>query len=164
MQGAMVTRLRPSMNIEYPPPPPPPSAHKQESRHKVPKSVVRAVLGRMQLTLHATRRTPHGASKRLVQAMFAWLVKSRRPPSRHCRNARVYGHTFTPIPLECPTVLLTAVGFLGLASTDAANYNLPGPLYLMPGRCMRPRKFLTLRRAGGDPRARSLGLRRVTRP
>ena len=40
--------------------------HKQESRHKVPKSVLRAVLGRMRFTLHATRRIPHDAS-RLVQ-------------------------------------------------------------------------------------------------
>ena len=66
--------------------------HEQESRHKVPKSVSRAVLGRMQSTLHATRRTPHGAS-RLVQAMSAWLMKTRRAPSRHSRDARVYGHT-----------------------------------------------------------------------
>ena len=28
-----------------------------------PKSVLRAVLGRMQFTLHATHRTPHGASR-----------------------------------------------------------------------------------------------------
>ena len=41
--------------------------HKRETRHKVPKSVLRAVLGRMQFTLRAARRTPHGAS-RLVQA------------------------------------------------------------------------------------------------
>ena len=34
--------------------------HKQESRHKVPKSVLRAVLGRMEFTpFYATRRTPH---------------------------------------------------------------------------------------------------------
>ena len=37
----------------------------------------------MQLTLHATRRTPHGAS-RLVQAMSAWSVKTRHAPCRHC--------------------------------------------------------------------------------
>ena len=44
----------------------------------------------MQLTLHATtRRTPHGAS-RLVQAMSSCLVKTRRTPSRHSRDARVY--------------------------------------------------------------------------
>ena len=61
-------------------------------------SVLRAVLGRMQFTLHATRRTPHGASKRLVQAMSAWLVKTRRAPSRHCRDARIYGHTTTAMP------------------------------------------------------------------
>ena len=60
----------------------------------MPKSVLRAVLGRMQFTLHATRRTPHGAS-RLVRTMSAWLAKTRRPPSRQSRNARVYGHTTT---------------------------------------------------------------------
>ena len=60
----------------------------------MPKSVLRAVLGRMQFTLHATRRTPHGAS-RLVQATSASLVKTRRAPSRHSRDARVYGHTTT---------------------------------------------------------------------
>ena len=48
----------------------------------------------MQLTLHATRRTPHGAS-RLVLAMSAWSVKTRRAPSRHCRDASVYSLTFT---------------------------------------------------------------------
>ena len=42
--------------------------------------------------LHATRRTPHGAW-RLVQAMSAWLVKTRRAPSWDRRNARVYDHT-----------------------------------------------------------------------
>ena len=71
--------------------------HKQESRHNVPKSVLRAVLGRMQFTLHATRRTPHGASC-LVQAMSAWLVKTRLAPSRHStrRNARVYSMVVRP--------------------------------------------------------------------
>ena len=63
-------------------------------KHKVPKSVLRTVLRRMQFTLHATPRTPHGAS-RLVQAMPAWLVKTRRGPSRHSRDARVCGHTTT---------------------------------------------------------------------
>ena len=60
----------------------------------MPKSVLRAVLGRMQFTLHANRRTPHGAL-RLVQAMSAWLVKTRRVRSRHGGDARVYGHTTT---------------------------------------------------------------------
>ena len=46
------------------------------------------------LTLHATRPTPHGAT-RLVQAMSAWPAKTRRAPSRHCRHARVYVHTTT---------------------------------------------------------------------
>ena len=60
----------------------------------MPKLVLRAAVGRMQFPLHATRRTPHGAS-RLVQAMSAWLVKTRRAPSRQSRDARVYGHTST---------------------------------------------------------------------
>ena len=60
----------------------------------MPKPVFRAVLGRMQFTFHATRRTHHGAS-RLVQAMSSWVVKTRRAPSRHSRGARVYGHRTT---------------------------------------------------------------------
>ena len=51
-------------------------------------------LGRVQLTLHATRRIPHGAS-RLVQAMPVWWAKSRRAPPRHCRNVRGCGGTTT---------------------------------------------------------------------
>ena len=58
------------------------------------KSVLLAVLGSMQFTLHATRQTHHGAS-RLVQTMSAWLVKTRRAPSRRGRDARVYTHTTT---------------------------------------------------------------------
>ena len=38
---------------------------------------------RVQPTLHATRRTPHGVS-RLVHVMSAWFW--------HCRDARVYDH------------------------------------------------------------------------
>ena len=68
--------------------------HMQESTHNVPKSASQAVLSRMQLTLHATRRSPHGASC-LAQAMLAWSVKTRHAPSRHCRDTRVYGQTTT---------------------------------------------------------------------
>ena len=57
-------------------------------------SASQVVLSGMQLTIHATRRTPHGAS-RLVLEMSAWSVKARRAPSRHCRDAWVYGHTTT---------------------------------------------------------------------
>ena len=45
------------------------------------------------VTLHATRPTPQGASQSLVLAMPAWLMKTRRAPSRHCRDASVYRHT-----------------------------------------------------------------------
>ena len=81
------------------------------SRHKVLKSVSRAVLGRVQFTLHATRRTPHGAS-RLVQTKCAWSVNTRRASSRPSRDARVYGHTTTAMhkteytpPPRPPTML-----------------------------------------------------------
>ena len=57
------------------------------------KSASLAVLSRMQLTLHATRPTPHGASRLVQQAMPAWSAKTRR--ARHCRDATVYGHTTT---------------------------------------------------------------------
>ena len=74
------------------------------------------LLSRMQLPLHATRRTPHGAS-RLGQAMPGWSVKARRAPSRYCRDARVYGHTttamhdteYTPPPRRSLTMTDTLV-------------------------------------------------------
>ena len=40
------------------------------------------VLSRMQFTLHVTPQTTDGAS-RLVHAMYSWLMKTRRAPSRH---------------------------------------------------------------------------------
>ena len=74
-------------------------------------SASQAVLSRIQLTLQATRRTPHSASH-LVQAKSACSVKTRRTPSQHCRDARVYGRAGTamhdtkspPLPLP-PNVL-----------------------------------------------------------
>ena len=58
------------------------------------KSASQAALSRMKLTLHATRQTHHGAS-RLVHAMSVWSAETRGAPCRHCRDARVYGHTTT---------------------------------------------------------------------
>ena len=58
------------------------------------KSASQAVLIRMQPTLYATPGTPQGAS-RLVLAMSAWSVNTRRAPSRHYRDSRVYGRTTT---------------------------------------------------------------------
>ena len=53
------------------------------------------VLSRMQLKpFMRLAQHLHGAS-RLVHAMPAWSVKTRRAPSRHCRDARVYDHTTT---------------------------------------------------------------------
>jgi len=60
----------------------------------VPKSVSKAVLSKVLLTLHATRRTPHGASP-LVDAMIAWSVKTRPAPSLIRTEAGVYGHMTT---------------------------------------------------------------------
>ena len=51
----------------------------------------------MQLALHAKCRAPHGAL-RLVEATFSRSVRTRRVPSRHCRDARVYGHATMVMP------------------------------------------------------------------
>ena len=105
------------------------------SEKVVPNSVLRGVLGRMKLTLHATRRTPHGAS-RLVQAMPAWLVKTRHAPSRHGRDARVYSHTYDyghaqteyPPPLPPDTTLRKDDGWC--ASADEKNNEIIRDFYL----------------------------------
>ena len=86
----------------------------------MPKSVLRAVLERMQFTLHAIRRTPHGASH-LAQATPAWLVKTRRAPPRHSRDARVYGHTTTAMH-KLSTPPPTTTMFLNAAFSSRPNF------------------------------------------
>ena len=72
------------------------------------KSASQAALSRMQLTVHATRRTPHGTS-RLVLAVPSWSVKTRHASSRRCRGARVYGHMTTAMhDMSTPQPLLPA--------------------------------------------------------
>ena len=89
------------------------------------KSASKAVLSRTRLTRHATRPTPHGAS-RLVQAMCAWSVKTRRAPS-HCWDAKGYGHTTTAMhDVKYPPPLLLHTGyqvyiFLGFPSSSAGS-------------------------------------------
>ena len=75
----------------------PPHPNMQASAHKVPKSASQVVPSRVPLTLHAIRRSRHGAS-RLVHAISAWSVKTRRAPPRHRMEARAYGHTTTSMP------------------------------------------------------------------
>ena len=61
----------------------------QESTHKVPKSASQAVLSRMQLTLV---RLPDTSRRFALGASNACLVSgTRRAPSRHYTDARVYG-------------------------------------------------------------------------
>ena len=107
----------------------------------MPKSVFRAGLRRMQFTLHVTRRTPHGASC-LVQAMSAWLVKTRCAPSRHSRDARVYGHTTTamhkvstPPPPHLRCLVHNAIRieiYLHLQSPFRAYHTLSTPVSPIP--------------------------------
>ena len=89
-----------------------------------------------QLALHSTRRTPHGAS-RLVQAISAWSVKIRRAPPRHCRDARIYGHTTTAIhdestrhPIPCNIVAYPP---------HSATYVITPPRPLSPLRTRLPK-------------------------
>ena len=74
-------------DTECTPPPSPP--HSLSSRNSTSQAVLTS--NSMQLILHATRQTPHGASRSL-QAKCAWSVKTRRGPSRHCTDARVHVH------------------------------------------------------------------------
>ena len=93
--------------------------HMQECT--VLNSASQAFLVRMQLTLHATHRTPHGASC-LAQAMSAWPGETRCAPSRHCKDARVYGHTTTAMhdtPLPPCLLKLLASSSLTLISNFA---------------------------------------------
>ena len=117
----------------------------QESTHKVPKGASQAVLSRVQLTLHATRRTLHGVS-RSGQAISSWSVKTRRAPSQHCRDARVYGHTTTVMldmstpPLSPPRAhrLLRVRSYILLIG-DGARCRLPGSGVLSgPSGCCGP--------------------------
>ena len=67
-----------------------------------PHSNTRFLVGCSSPPFHATRRAPHGASHAQgYVAMSAWSVKTRRSPSRHCRDARVYGHTATTMHDIC---------------------------------------------------------------
>ena len=66
----------------------------QESRRKVPKSVLRAALER-NAVLQPSCDSPNTSRRfALGSSMASWLAKTRRAPSRH-RDARVYGHTTT---------------------------------------------------------------------
>ena len=48
-----------------------------------------------------------------MQAMLAWLVKIRRAPSRHRRDARVYGHsTMAMHKLNTPPPSLSTAGLI----------------------------------------------------
>ena len=85
------------------------------------KSALKAVLSRMQLTLYATRPTPQGAS-RLVQAMSAGSVKTRRAPSRYCRYARVYGHTTTVMHNIAYTPPPQPLASIGNDAVEHANH------------------------------------------
>ena len=105
---------------------------KQGSRRKVPTSVLRSVLRNMPFNFHATRRTTNGAS-RLAKAMSAWLVKTRRAPSRHSRDARVYGHTTTGMhELSTPPINARLTPADGVGTPPPLNPVPPHPFLPLP--------------------------------
>ena len=107
--------IYPLLSLEATTPENPPPINSMLS--SICKSASQAVLSRMQLTLHATRRTPHGASG-LAQAMSAWSAESRPAPSRRCRDARVYIHSTTAMhDMSTPPVSFDA----SLAQRDTAK-------------------------------------------
>ena len=113
----------------------------QESTHKVRKSASKVVLGRMQLTLQAPHRTPHDAS-RLVHAMSAWSVTTRRSPSRRCRDARVwqeYGHATAAMheispPPQLPARYCRDARVYGLTTATIHHSEYPSPSPFSPPR------------------------------
>ena len=92
----------------------------QESTHEVPQSTSLTVLSNELLTLQAIRRTSHGAS-RLLDAMFAWSVKSRPAPSRIRRDANVYGHMTTGMHDNECTKIRARNKYLGTSSKQKAR-------------------------------------------
>ena len=66
------------------------------------------------------------APRTWCKAMSAWLVKTRRAPSRHGRDARIYGHTTTAMhklsnsPLPPPPLLPRPVASAAVAAAAAA--------------------------------------------
>ena len=81
----------------------------------------------MQSTVHATRRTPRGASC-LVQAKSAWLVKTRRAPSRHSRHVRVDDHKTTvmhKLSTPPPTPLTLQMSVDAVIQIMATTHNVP---------------------------------------
>ena len=85
--------------------------------------------------LHATHLTPRGAS-RLMQAMSAWSVKTRRAPSRHCRNARVFGQTTTAMQEDeyPPSSLSLSVGNdVVKHASQCVSYTTRAPFLLFRG-------------------------------
>ena len=58
-------------------------------------SASKAVLSRAQLTLHANRSTPHGAS-RLVQAMSACIVGMRGSMVKRLPGTAMHDNEYTP--------------------------------------------------------------------
>ena len=89
------------------------------------KVASQAAIGRMQLILHATRRTPPGASH-LVLAMPARSVKTQPVPSIHCRDARVCGHTTTAMHDNEYTPILRRHDFAGVTRRPGAFTARPG--------------------------------------
>ena len=82
--------------------------HKQGSMHKVPNSVLRA-RGSWKDAVHPSCDSPNSSRRFALGASNVFcLVKTRRAPSRHSRDARVlrsydYGHAQTEYTSPPPT-------------------------------------------------------------
>ena len=79
-------------NQATPPPPPPTAAAAQGAEVRLTTGSWKRV---QCFTLHAIRRTPHGASRRFALGASNVCLVGDNPsaPFRHSRDVRVYGHT-----------------------------------------------------------------------
>ena len=111
-------------------PPPPTILSTTSTLPSVRKKVFasQAVLGRMQLTLHASHPAPPVSLRAWCkQSMPAWSVKDRRALSRHCGGARVYGVTTRAVhDLSTPPYPPSTSSISSRKINDSPSVALPG--------------------------------------
>ena len=109
--------------LTLPPFNPPLPTRRTKKKHwtlsSICKSASKAVHSRMQLVLHATTPTLHGASP----STSAWSVKTPRAPSWHCKDASIYGRTTTAMQdKSTPPPLLSTPGGSDPRKPQVAKY------------------------------------------
>ena len=72
--------------------------------------------------------------------MFAWSAKTRRAPSRHCRDARVCGHTTTAMHGMSTPSTPEQPGLLLHVADDVYSFDLRQYIPILFPFCLRPHR------------------------